>query len=239
MAWRLTGSRGPEPSPRCHHNLLGRLEIYEDGYFLRIQDVMKEDFPATCRALGEDVFRGLVNNYLFAYPSKYPNVSDVSINFPEFLKSTPFVTDLPFLPELALLERREIDSFFAADLPPFGTNAFQKISPDHLPKTRFKLHPSVFLLSFDHPVHTIIENVNEDDSVFFKLPDKRKTFVLLYRKSERVRSQELDLPTFTLLSSLQDGKSIAESLAPDLKPEQVQTLFAFWLENEILQSYYF
>src|SRR5712671_3628868 len=53
---------------------VARVEIYANGYFYRLLDVLKEDFPATLRVLGDDNFHNLATGYLREYPPTEPSV---------------------------------------------------------------------------------------------------------------------------------------------------------------------
>src|SRR5260370_33631770 len=51
-----------------------RVDIYANMYFYRLLDVLKEDFPATLRVLGDDNFHNLPTGYLLEYPPTEPSV---------------------------------------------------------------------------------------------------------------------------------------------------------------------
>src|SRR5579883_1338499 len=78
-----------------------RLEIYANGYFRRLLDCLKEDYPATLAVIGEDAFRTLVSAYLAEHPSDSPSVLGVGRLLPEFIIRHPIASHLPFLGELA------------------------------------------------------------------------------------------------------------------------------------------
>ena len=54
-----------------------RVEIYANGYFYRILDVLKEDYPAVLAVVGADNFHNLATGYLIDYPPTEPNANNL------------------------------------------------------------------------------------------------------------------------------------------------------------------
>ena len=81
----LSGGRPTEPGhpenpvERLVHSddrldAVSRLEIYANAYFYRVLDVLREDYPALSRHLGEELFHDLVTSYLLVEPSRHPSL---------------------------------------------------------------------------------------------------------------------------------------------------------------------
>src|SRR3990167_9902610 len=79
-----------------------RLHVYRNAYYLRLTEVLENDFPVLCEIMGEEPFAALAQDYLDAYPSHHFSVQKVGRHLPKFLKNT---TDCdPCYAELAAFE---------------------------------------------------------------------------------------------------------------------------------------
>ncbi len=47
-----------------------RLSIYGNAYYARLMECLREEFPATAHALGEETFNSFAVAYLQSYPSR-------------------------------------------------------------------------------------------------------------------------------------------------------------------------
>lgn len=85
-----------------------RLNIYAEGYWLRLLACLHADYPALLRLLGEPLFEFFARGYLHHHPSTSPSLYDLGAAFPRFLRRSQ--TGGPaarhrFPLELAALER--------------------------------------------------------------------------------------------------------------------------------------
>src|SRR5580700_1401821 len=61
-----------------------RVEVYANGYFYRLLEVLKEDFPATLAVAGADNFHNLVTGYLVDYPPTQASVYYLGLDFADY-----------------------------------------------------------------------------------------------------------------------------------------------------------
>lgn len=64
----------------------GRLDIYAQGYWLRLFACLKADYPALQRLLGETLFEFFARAYLDRHPSHSFSLYDLGSGFPQFLR---------------------------------------------------------------------------------------------------------------------------------------------------------
>jgi hypothetical protein len=121
-----------------------RLRIYADAYFLRLVEILGNDFPATRDALGEDAFATFVERYLHAHPSTQPSVRHVGSAFADWLETQADAP--PGLHELARFEWLQAAVFDAVDAPTLGIDDIVMLAPEAWPGLRLRLHPCVRLL---------------------------------------------------------------------------------------------
>ena len=123
-----------------------RLEIYANGFFYRLLEVLKEDYPATLAIAGADNFHNLVTGYLLAYPPTAPSLYYAGANFADYLAAHPLSARWPYLADLARLERASLESFHAADAPALDARALRAIAPARWPALPLRTHPATRLV---------------------------------------------------------------------------------------------
>ncbi len=66
-------------------NFSERMNIYRNGYRVRLTSLLKQVYPALLRLLGSDAFLALSQDYLQAYPPRTASVFRYGHNMPTFL----------------------------------------------------------------------------------------------------------------------------------------------------------
>jgi hypothetical protein len=73
-------------SRRLHR--AARFKIYFDAYRFRLAEFLSNDYPVTRAFLGDELFGLLVEAYIEATPSRYPNAGDYGRRLPGFMRLT-------------------------------------------------------------------------------------------------------------------------------------------------------
>ena len=118
------------------------LQVYRDGYVLRLIDVVGNDHEHLHRYLGEPEFRAMASQYIVANPSHHPNARWFSRGLPEFLRAAEPYAQKPVLADLAALERALNDAFDAGDAPALGIADLAAIPVGVWSSLAFVAHPS-------------------------------------------------------------------------------------------------
>jgi hypothetical protein len=128
-----------------------RIGVYADAYFLRLRDVLREDFPRVAALVGSEQFDGVVKSYLEAFPSRWPSVRHLGHALSEFLRHR---TDTPTcLADLAELEWARIEVFDAPDAECATIEDFISVPADAWPTLHFSAIPAIRTLCAQYPVH--------------------------------------------------------------------------------------
>lgn len=114
-----------------------RLEVYQNAYFYRIFDSLKEDFPETFKLLKDEEQE--IRNFVETQPSQFHNLGEYSGVFPKYL------SDKPELYELSLFEWKRICAFSANHLLPIEMTAFSEYTEEETLELTLELHPSLQL----------------------------------------------------------------------------------------------
>jgi hypothetical protein len=130
-----------------------RIRVYSDAYYLRLRDVLREDFPRVAALLGPEKFDEVVKGYLEAFPSRWPSVRHLGHSLSEFLrhrKDTP-----KCLVDLAELEWARVEVFDAPDAECATIKDFVSVPANAWPTLRFSAIPALQTLRAQYPVHQV------------------------------------------------------------------------------------
>jgi hypothetical protein len=143
----LVGPDG-EPSPR-------RFAVYRNNVVVGLTETLKDAFPAVHRIVGADFFQAMARAYVMLEPPRSPIMLDYGVGFPDFIRQFEPAAVLPYLADVARIERAWTEAYHAPEASPLDPTAFTAIAPDQLPAMRLVLHPSLRVVRSQVPVLTI------------------------------------------------------------------------------------
>ena len=120
-----------------------RLDVYRNGYGLRLTEFMSHDFEKLRTYLGNVRFNEMAARYIAAHPSDQPNARWFSRHLPEFLKHSPHYRRQPEITELATLERAINDAFDGPDDRVITMADLAAIAPEDFPGASFHIASTV------------------------------------------------------------------------------------------------
>ena len=160
----------------------GALAIYQRSYYQRLLSCMREQYPALCHALGEDLFTDFAREYLRAHPPESYTLYDLGRRFPGYLEASR--PDREAVPD-----QREIWIDFMVDLAEFERLVFTLFDgPGHEGKpfadadtadADLRLQPAFALGQYRFPVAAYYHAVREEKSP--ELPPLEPSHVALVR----------------------------------------------------------
>jgi hypothetical protein len=215
--------------PSRQQSAAERLAVYQHAYVARLLDVLREQFPCTRFAAGDDVFDQLARGYLQSHPPHSYTLAHLADDWHEYLEATRPADWGEFLVELARLEQA-IDRIF--DGPgPEGSPAF--VFPAEADESlRLAFVPSFELHAFRYPVSAFYTTWKAGKDPTW--PEFDEQFVALLRRDFIVRRYELSPAQYELLSDLRTGKSLGEALRAltegplDERADLMREWFAQW-----------
>ena len=219
-----------------------RVDIYANMYFYRLLDVLKEDFPATLKVLGDTRFHNLVTGYLVEYPPTEPSVFYCGRYLADFLRDHPMRERAPFVADLAMLERALVESFHAEDAVALDAAAMRAIAPAKWPSLKLAIHPAVRILPLQWRVAATLRAVQDGRDVVPAEPTAHD--VIVWRRDARVFFREIEPGEARALRAASRGATfgaMCDLVAAGLQHSSQQAavaelnrLLARWLEDGIL-----
>lgn len=153
------GLVGPDGEPTTK-----RFAVYRNNVVVGLIEALQANYPAVCRIVGEEFFQAMARAYAIAEPPVSPIMLDYGAGFPNFLAAFEPAASLPYLPDVARIERAWTESYHARDVRPLSAEALTAMASDDVAEACFTLHPSLRLVTSRFPALTIWR-MNVDDGV--------------------------------------------------------------------------
>lgn len=227
-----------------------RLQLYNQMYWYRLFDAIRDDCPGLLAALGERAFGRLAQAYLAENPSRSFTLRNLCSRLVPFILGHPGLTAprTALAVEVARFEWAQTVAFDGEARPAIPPAKLARTSPD---KLRLGLQPYVTLLQLRHPIDTFVISVKRRDAMRSEAsntPDSKamghrpvrraasprpaRTLVAVHRLDNRMFYKRLEPAAFRILSALAGGATLSaaiEAAGPRVKASQVQAWFTSWM----------
>jgi len=195
-----------------------RLAVYANGYPARVEEALRETFPAVAHLLGSHGFADLTLRYTRARPPLAYNLNNIGAALPAYLVFDPANVDLPFLADVAELEWRLSRAFHAREQTPLDPAATRGWTIDDWPRAVLRFQPSLALVCSPWPIRTLWElRDTPREQIDLDLRDRPER-VAVYRSGREVCCELLDESEARALLAAIAGRAlgeVADQLAAD------------------------
>lgn len=140
------------PNGKAAHK---RYAVYRNNVTVSLIDALAAIFPATQRITGPDFFRAMARFHIGATPPTSPLLFAYGDDFPEFIARYEHARFMPWLPDVARIERAWLDAYHAADAPPLKEELLASTEPSRLAEAVFIPHPAARIVRSQFPAVTI------------------------------------------------------------------------------------
>lgn len=206
--------RGVQPAPTLVAiSAQSGFVVYRNTLLKGCVDNLAANFPTVLRLVGAQWFHGAALAYADGEPPPGVSLFDYGATFPAFLANLPSATELPYLANVARLDRMWIECHTAADAEPLSAAELSSLPPAALGVTCLSPHPSArWLTSADHPAGAIWI-ANREQQEFDAGEAWRGDSVLLTRIDNAVHWQLVDAGTAAFLDACALGAGLEEAAA--------------------------
>ena len=137
--------------------------VYRNTVMKGCIDALVANYPAVARLVGDVWFRAAAAAFVRQGPPQHPMLVDYGAAFPDFLRTFEPAAELPYLPDVALLDRYWTEAYIAADQTPLAARTIAECAPHVLASTMLVLHASARWRWFpDQPIHALWRCNRED-----------------------------------------------------------------------------
>lgn len=154
-----------DPQRPCPEGLLSangadpasRFSVYRNNVQGSLINALADSYPVVQQLVGEAFFRAMAAVFVQQQPPDSPLMSRYGDALPAFIDAFEPAASVPYLADVARLERLRTRAYHAADALPVRPERITEAlaNPDGLSHLRFTLHPSLQLLDSHHAVVAI------------------------------------------------------------------------------------
>lgn len=185
-----------------------RFNVYRNNVTVSLIEALAATFPATERITGEAFFRAMARFHVRETPPTSPLLFEYGRDFPGFIARYEYAKSMPWLADVATIERAWLDAYHAADAPVLPPSALSLIAPEQLGNVAFDPHPATRLVRSDYPAVTIFA-VNRESGPVGRIETADAESALITRPDLEVIVRNLAPGTDLLLSRLLTGVPLA------------------------------
>jgi hypothetical protein len=132
-----------------------RYNVYRNNVTVSLIQALADIYPAVQRLTGADFFRAMARFHVRATPPASPLLFEYGRGFPAFIASYEYARELPWLADVARIERAWLDAYHAADRAVLDAGALSAADPALLAELCFAPHPAARIVRSRHPAVTI------------------------------------------------------------------------------------
>jgi hypothetical protein len=209
------------------------LHIYASAYGSRLREALETDHPLLGMYLGDALWDQLCAGYVATHPSRVRSLRDFGARLPRWLARNEPFRGQPVIAELALFERRLLDSFDAADDACVDWSALQQLPVVLWPRLRLRMRRCVRVQELGWNSVPIWQALKQEQSPPPARPER--TCWVLWRDRERVgRFRSIDAAEQAALAHARTGgdfAGICTLLSTRHPPEAVPSLALGYLQT--------
>jgi hypothetical protein len=208
------------PTPACLAGPNGkaaakRYNVYRNNVTVSLIDALADIFPATQRITGPGFFRAMVRFHVRETPPTSPLLFEYGRDFPDFIARYEHAEGMPWLADVARIERAWLDAYHAADAPPLKPQDLAMIAPGRLAETVFRPHPATRIVRSPFPAVTIFA-ANRSDGPVGRIETDEREDALVTRPALDVVVRGLPPGGACFVASLVAGEPLGTAAAAAL-----------------------
>jgi Putative DNA-binding domain len=189
----------------------GAMAVYRTTVIHGAVEALRANYPVVERIVGEEMFGHVAVDFASTHPPREPVLAHYGAEFADWLRQQEWTGELPYLPDVARIERLHVCSLFAPDEERLSLEHAARLA--RLTGTSLRLHPatcfawlltpamSIWLAHQQQPVPEIAPEWRGEGALFAR----PKPFT-----SHAVRIGEA---AHRLLSGIRLGESLGASMA--------------------------
>jgi len=187
--------------------------VYRNTWLKGLLDALDANYPTVAMILGADLFEMLSLQFARKHPAQSPILALYGAEFPDFLSRQKVSDDLPYLHDVAALERLWTECFFAPDRESLGPSRIAAVTAAEMLNLRVRVHPATRFGRFGTPAVTIW-HAHRAKGDFDELePEWRAEHALITRNGMSVAVQLIDEATHRLLEEIEARRAIDAAIA--------------------------
>jgi len=221
------------------------LDVYRDGYALRLIEVLTTDYPGVLAMAGPADFDHMARAYIAAHPSHHPNARWFGRHLADFLATTAPYDKSPAAAEMARFEWALGEAFDDSNREPVVAEAVMSVPPEAWETISFAPLPSLRRLDFAFDVPPSWQRREEVEPGALEVtPLPAPVAWVIWRPELMSSFRSLEPDEAAMLDAMIEGRpfpALCEALLPfveeDQAPARAAGLLRSWVEEGMIASF--
>ncbi|MDA9509293.1 hypothetical protein XI09_32580 [Bradyrhizobium sp. CCBAU 11386] len=184
-----------------------RYDVYRNNVTVSLIDALAAIYPAVQRITGTDFFRAMARFHVRNTPPTSPLLFDYGRDFPDFVANYAHAQDMPWLADVARIERAWLDAYHAADALPLAPALLSTIALERLGGLVLTPHPATRIVRSQYAAVTIFA-ANRDSSPMARIDASTPEDALITRPAFDVAVRHLPPGGAVFAASLMSGQPL-------------------------------
>ena len=212
----LVSANGADPQ--------SRFAVYRNNVLSSLINALADNYPVVAQLVGEAFFRAMAGVYAQSVPPRSPVMNDYGGDFAEFIERFEPAASVPYLADIARLERLQVQAWHAADAEPMAQERIVAAlsSPTLTGHLKIGLHPSLRLLQSPFAVVTIWAAHQHQTPVSFETFPAQNALVL--RDGLDVEVFAISPGAHGFIAALQQGLPLTAAIEASIDLDLEHTL---------------
>lgn len=189
-----------------------RYDVYRNNVTVSLIDALAAIYPAVQRITGTDFFRAMARFHVRESPPTSPLLFEYGRGFPDFIAQYEHAQIMPWLADVARIERAWLDAYHAHDAAPLAPAQLAAIAPERLGDLVFTPHPATRIVRSQFSAVTIFA-ANRDTSPVGRIDASTPEDALITRAEFDVVVRHLPPGGAVFATSLMSGRPLGEATA--------------------------
>lgn len=222
----LISANGADPA--------SRFAVYRNNVQASLINALADSYPVVVQLVGDEFFRAMAGIYVQGTPPRSPLMNDYGHDFANFIEGFSPAASVPYLADVARLERLRVIAYHAADAQSLGHEriAASLADPQALSELTVELHPSLNLLDSAFAV-VAIWAAHQQETTLAGIDLNLGQHALVLRNGLDVEVFAIDQGASAFIQNLQNGQSLMQALEAAPAFDISQTLALLISRNAI------
>jgi hypothetical protein len=195
-----------------------RFNVYRNNVTVSLIDALASIYPAVQRITGVEFFRAMARFHIRETPPHSPLLFEYGRDFPAFIERYEYAQSMPYLADVARIERAWLDAYHAADASPLKPEALAAIAPERLADVSFTPHPAARIVRSQFSTVTIFA-ANRTDGPIGTIDSAASEDALITRPDLEVVVRHLPPGGAIFLMHLVKGETLGAAVTAALESE--------------------
>lgn len=192
-----------------------RYDVYRNNVTVSLIDALAAIYPAVQRITGIEFFRAMARFHVRESPPTSPLLFEYGRGFPDFIAGYQHAQFMPWLADVARIERAWLDAYHAHDAAPLAPAQLAAIAPERLGDLVFASQPASRIVRSEFSAVTIFA-ANRDGAPASRIDASTPEDALITRPGFDVIVRHLPPGGAVFATCLTEGRPLGEAAAAAL-----------------------